>query len=110
MTLPPVIRDEFTFDKKYLGSTNDGRFFTLASWKDKYLKGYTRDLILQMDIEGSEYQVILNAPDELLSQFRILVVEFHYLQRLFDPLVFGLFSIVFRKVVEVLLCCAYSSK
>jgi hypothetical protein len=97
---PPIIRPEFTFDKKYLGSTNSERFLTLASWKEKYLKDYTGELILQMDIEGGEYQVILNASDELLRQFRIIVIEFHFLERLFDPLVFALFSSCFEKLLE----------
>jgi len=97
---PPIMRPEFKFDKKYLGATNSDRFFTLASWKEKYLKDYTGDLILQMDIEGGEYQVILNTSDELLSQFRILVIEFHSLQRLFEPLVFELFSSCFEKLLK----------
>ena len=96
----PVVRPEFTFDKKYLGSTNNDKFFTLASWKDKYLKNYAGDLLLQMDIEGGEYQVIINSPSELLNQFRIIVVEFHSLDRLFDPLIFDLFSSCFDKLLE----------
>ena len=50
---PAILRPEFIFDKKFLGSRNSSQFFTLASWKDKYLTGYTGDLILQMDIEGA---------------------------------------------------------
>jgi len=96
---PPVIRPEFTFDKKYLGSSNSEQFFTLASWKDKYLKDYGGDLILQMDVEGAEYQVILNTPEELLRQFRIIVIEFHHLQGLLDPFVFRLFSSCFEKLL-----------
>jgi hypothetical protein len=98
---PPLIRPEFTFDKKYLGSANSEQLFTLASWKDKYLKEYKGDLILQMDIEGDEYQVIINTPEELLSQFRIMVIEFHHLQKLFDPFVFGLFSSCFEKLLRL---------
>ena len=97
---PPISRPEFTFDKKFLGATDHGQFFTLASWKDKYLKDYSGDLILQMDIEGAEYQVILNTPDRLLSQFRILVIEFHSLDKLLDPFVFGLFSSCFEKILN----------
>ena len=96
---PAILRPEITFDKKYLGSTNSDQFLTLSSWKNKYLKNYEADLILQMDIEGAEYQVILNAPDELLSQFRILVIEFHHLQRLFDPFCLQLFSSCFEKLL-----------
>ena len=96
---PPIMRPEFTFDKKFLGATDNERFFTLASWKEKYLKGYAGDLILQMDIEGGEYPVILNTSDELLNQFRILVIEFHALDRLFDPFIFGLYSTCFEKLL-----------
>ena len=97
---PPISRPEFTFDKKYLGATDNEEFFTLASWKDKYLKNYSGDLILQMDIEGSEYPVIFNAPDQLLSQFRILVIEFHGLDKLLDPFTFELLSPCFNKLLE----------
>jgi hypothetical protein len=98
---PAVIRPEFTFDKKYLGSIDNEKFFTLASWKNKYLEDYSGDLLLQMDIEGGEYQVILNSSKELLDQFRVVVIEFHDLHRLFDPLVFGFFSAAFEKLLEV---------
>jgi hypothetical protein len=97
---PAILRPEFTFDRKFLGSTNSGKFLTLAAWKDQYLKDYTGDLILQMDIEGAEYQVILNTPDELLDQFRIIVIEFHSLDRLLDPLLFGIFSTCFDKLLN----------
>jgi hypothetical protein len=97
---PPTIRPELIFDKKFLGSTNNEQFLTLPTWKDKYIERHTGDLLLQMDIEGSEYAVILNTPGELLSQFRILVIEFHFLERLFDPLVFDLISSCFEKLLE----------
>ncbi|MGA8739910.1 MAG: hypothetical protein WB561_01840, partial [Terracidiphilus sp.] len=53
---PTIIRPEFTFDKKFLGSWDRDKFITLASWKDQYLKGYSGDLILQMDIESAEWE------------------------------------------------------
>jgi hypothetical protein len=98
---PPVQRPEFIFDKKFLGSTDNGKFMTLASWKDKYLRDYACDLILQIDIEGFEYQVIINTPDRLLGQFRIIVIEFHYLERIFDPVFFELLSSCFDKLLEL---------
>jgi hypothetical protein len=95
---PTKNRPEFTFDKKFLGSFDRENFFTLETWKNKYLDGYTGDLILQMDIEGSEYEVILSIPDDLLGQFRMIVIEFHGLDRLFDPFAFGLISACFEKL------------
>src|ERR1700683_662202 len=62
---PPVDRPEFTFDRKYLGASDAEPYITLASWKNKYLRDYKGDLLLQMDVEGAEYEVILGAPDDL---------------------------------------------
>lgn len=39
------------------------------------------DLILQMDVEGDEYGVLLDTPHETLRRFRIVVVEFHDVTR-----------------------------
>jgi hypothetical protein len=97
---PSVLRPELTFDKKYLGTINNKQFFTLAAWKEKYLSGYDKDLILQMDIEGAEYEVIFNTSDELLDQFRIIVIEFHFLQMLADPFAFKLLSSCFEKLLQ----------
>lgn len=98
---PPISRPEFTFDKKFLGVSDDDRNFTLSTWKDKYLKDYAGDMLLQMDIEGSEYAVILSTPDEVLDQFRIAAIEFHDMDRLFDPLTFMIFSACFEKLLRL---------
>lgn len=97
---PSSLRPEFTFDKKFLGPSNHGHFMTLASWKDKYISNYRGDLILQMDIEGGEYGVILNASDALLNQFRIMVIEFHQLDSLLDCFAFSLISSAFRAILH----------
>jgi hypothetical protein len=97
---PPVARPEFTFDKKFLGAFDQDPFFTLATWKNKYLKDYRGDMVLQMDIEGAEYEVILSTPDSLLDQFRIIVVEFHALDRLFDAFTLRLISSCFEKLLR----------
>jgi hypothetical protein len=53
-----------------------------------------------MDIEGWEYEVILNTPDSLLDQFRIMAIEFHYLDWLFDPFAFRFLSSSFEKILH----------
>ena len=97
---PPAMLKNFTFDKRYLGGNDQAPFWTLATWKDKYLKDYTGDLMLEMDIEGYEYESILSTPDALLRQFRIMVIEFHDLHRLFDYLPFVILSGCFKRILQ----------
>ncbi|HEU5406627.1 MAG TPA: hypothetical protein VFU48_02600 [Nitrospira sp.] len=97
---PAIQRPEFVFDKKFLGPSDRDPYFTLATWKNKYLKDYSTDLLLQMDIEGDEYGVILSTPDQLLNQFRILVIEFHWLDRLLDPFSLQFMAPCFDKLLD----------
>ena len=50
-----------------------------------WIKGLSLDsslqLGLQMDIEGSEWSVIRDAPRKVLRQFQFMVIEFHGLDR-----------------------------
>ncbi len=97
---PPVTKPEFTFDKKFIAANDSETSLTLASWRDKYLSKGAGDLLLQMDIEGSEYEVILSTPVEVLDNFRIMVIEFHFLEKLFDRFVFGLYRACFERILK----------
>lgn len=97
---PPVQRPEFVFDKKFLGASDRGCYMTLETWKNKYLRGYADDLILQMDIEGGEFEVLFNVSDTLLNQFRIVIIEFHAMYRLLDPFAFEIYSSCFEKLLD----------
>ena len=96
---PPQLLPQFVFDKKFVGSDDNETHMTLASWKQRYLPSYQRDLILQMDIEGSEYEVILSTPTELLRNFRIIVLELHQLDALFDPFAHSIMKACFDKLL-----------
>jgi hypothetical protein len=73
---------------------------TLESWVDKYAAD-SSDLILQMDIEGAEWEVLAGVDVETLSQFRIIVVEFHGMHKVFDRLAnFQIFEVL-SKLDEV---------
>lgn len=80
----PEKHKNLVFDKKFIDSYNSETTITFQDWKDKYLKDYNKDMIMQMDIEGYEYKILLDMPIKLLKQFRIIVIEFHFLTRLFD--------------------------
>lgn len=96
---PPVKHDFFDFEKKFLGDVNNLIFMTLESWIHQKCVD-SADMILQMDIEGAEYRVLLSTPSQVLRRFRILVIEFHDLNSLFSRGGFELIDTVFNKILE----------
>ena len=70
------------FQKKWINDFDDKYTTTLSSWINCTNYKNSQNLLLQMDIEGSEYNSLLNASDTCLKQFRIMVIEFHNLNRL----------------------------
>jgi hypothetical protein len=53
-----------------------------------------------MDIEGGEYEAIESTPADVLARFRIIVIEFHHLQRLDDRHVYKSFASATRKLLK----------
>lgn len=95
----PVKNALIDFEKKYLGPIDNEIFMTLNSWvKEKHPE--EGDLVLQMDIEGAEYGVIFDASEELLKKFRMLVIEFHGLDKLIQKAGFELINLTFIKLLK----------
>ena len=83
---PPTGCTEMSFEKKFLGTYNSDIYTTLAAWRGRHPDASNGDLLLQMDIEGGEYEVLANIDPELLRRFRMIVIEFHDLECLAQPL------------------------
>jgi hypothetical protein len=88
VTGPPIANSLIHFDQKFLGVVDDSLTTTMDTWVKTYAPP-TGDLILQMDIEGAEWPVLLNVSDETLGRFRIIVLELHSLERLLDQVGFN---------------------
>ena len=71
-----------SFEKKFLGLVDEGKFITIDDWVSRRHAGKS-DLLLQMDIEGAEYDVIRSMSLALQKRFRYMVIEFHDLHDLF---------------------------
>jgi hypothetical protein len=97
---PAEPNPNFVFEKKYVGAVADDAYMTLEQWKNATIGAYDGDLLLQMDIEGGEYETLLACPAALLAQFRIMVIEFHYLHELLNKRYFELVSRVFQKLLQ----------
>jgi hypothetical protein len=64
----------FVFDKKFVGCLSGETAMTLDEWKNATIPRYHDDLLLQMDIEGAEFEALFSVSAELLSQFRIMII------------------------------------
>lgn len=59
----------------------------------------SHDLLLQMDIEGSEYEVIHSIPQSLLKKIKVLVIEFHNLHQILNCNQIDAIGRVFQKIL-----------
>lgn len=96
--------EEYGFIKKFIGCTSDADFITLDEWIKASKVAETTDLLLQMDIEGSEYHSIINMSPTLINRFRIMVIEFHSLHYLWNPYFFDKAKTVFEKILQTHYC------
>jgi hypothetical protein len=97
---PATPHDSFSFIKKFVGATTSEQFITLNDWVQQSDIAPDVDLILQMDIEGFEYETLLSIPDDLMKRFRIIVIEFHRLHHLWGRPFFRLASAAFAKLLQ----------
>ncbi|MCP4506501.1 MAG: hypothetical protein GY826_08910, partial [Fuerstiella sp.] len=87
--------------KKFVGAASGEHVMTLDGWVAEKCPGPdSGDLILQMDIEGAEYETLLATSSETLSRFRIIVLELHKLNHLDNRLFFKCVDAALSKVLE----------
>lgn len=72
---PPINHEKFFFHKEFVSSENAYEFLKKNGDLDKY------NLLGQFDIEGSEYEMILNVDNDFFNHFSQLSIEFHYLDQ-----------------------------
>lgn len=95
---PDGMVSNMTFAPMFLGAEDHGSVMTMESWVQRVQEEGDHDLMLQMDIEGCEYEVIASMSSALLRRFRILAIEFHLLHNLWNPGFFRLVAPLFRKL------------
>ncbi|MDE2219851.1 MAG: FkbM family methyltransferase [Gammaproteobacteria bacterium] len=101
---PGLPHERFHFERKYLGVTTDDDFMTLDDWVSRAPLRADSDLMLQIDIEGFEYEVLLGASDRLMRRFRMIVAEFHLLDQFWNEAFFGLAARAFEKILQTHAC------
>lgn len=101
---PAEVNERFRFQKNMLGACNDDLFRTLPTWIDQSGVSSEGDLMLQMDIEGFEYETLIATPEEVLERFRIVVVEMHSLEQLWNAHFFRFASAAITKLLRSHAC------
>lgn len=76
---PPVQNPLFDFEKLFLGPETCPGFITLDDWVAGKAPAHG-DLLLQIDIEGAEWDVLDTVSDAVLNRFRIIALEVHDFQ------------------------------
>ncbi|MCX2837487.1 FkbM family methyltransferase [Salinimicrobium sp. MT39] len=101
----PAIQDSrFHFTKKFLGNKTRGKYVTLDKWVKDSKMANSDDLLLQMDIEGHEFVVLNSTSEKVLEKFRIIVIEFHGLHFLSDPIYYYEATKAFKKLLKNHFC------
>lgn len=85
---PPIIHENFLFNKIGWGSQDSNGFITLSTILEN--NGLDEgDLILKFDVENAEWDALLDVQPDLLKRFRIITCELHYFNKLEDISVFS---------------------
>jgi hypothetical protein len=101
---PPYECLGFDFIKKFIGYGDDS-YQTLEEWIRESRQDQSCDMLLQMDIEGSEYEVLMDTSNETLKNFRIMCIEFHGFDRLLDRDYFIYVKNIFKKLSKSFHIC-----
>jgi hypothetical protein len=96
---PAEEHELFYFIKKHIGAISNDDFLTIDKWVATSFPETESDLLLQMDVEGYEYEIILSISEALMRRFRIIVVEFHQLDMLWSKPFFRLADHTFNKIL-----------
>jgi hypothetical protein len=89
------------FLKKNLNCFNNKKNITLEDWVNKKIyNNRNNKLLLQMDIEGSEIEVLNNVSDDLLNRFKIIIIEFHHFEQIFTSVGLKIYNDLFDKILK----------
>lgn len=101
----PVQDPNFEFQQRFLGARTHGHTITLSDWVRQSVPEENAGMLLQMDIEGGEYEVLAYESAQSLSRFSTMIIEFHGVHHLFEQHFLRMFSGIFEKIYENFTIC-----
>jgi FkbM family methyltransferase len=92
------------FLSKNIGLENNEHCTTLEDWIRNNTNN-NQNLMLQMDIEGCEFETLLSTKKEILELFKIMIVEFHDFADIRTKLGLRLYNALFTKILTTHTIC-----
>ena len=86
-----------SFQKLWLSAVTSEDSISLDDWVTQASKPKD-ELVLQMDIEGAEYEALLASSSQTLNRFRIIVLELHDLRSVMSRMGLALFRSVLLRL------------
>ena len=93
----PEVQKNYNFLKKNICISDDEENIRFETWVNLNASN-SNSLIGQIDIEGGEYNLIIDTPLNVLKKFKILVIEFHNLNLISNKINCNFYLNVFKKI------------
>jgi hypothetical protein len=98
--MPARTHELFQFSKVALAPITQGSsFISLEDWVSSSGVSFS-NMLLKMDIEGAEWRVLYETPDETLARFEVVIVEFHWFESVKDLWAFGVIESVLTRLLK----------
>ena len=91
--------DGYQFTKKKISSIKKDKNISFENWVN-YKASNNKNLLGQIDIEGDEYNLILNTPNKIFKDFKLLVIEFHNVQLIRNSFIYDFYFNALSKILE----------
>jgi hypothetical protein len=89
-----------SYTDKFLSSDTYDEYISFNDWCSKLQVSSTKDYILQMDIEGGEFESILSLSEKYLNSFKIIAIELHFLDHIASKAFFSIFNAFLSKLLR----------
>ena len=94
---PDLSKKNYEFLKKNIGSYDDEETITIDTWINN---SEIHNKILQMDIEGSEYEAINSISESNLKKIQVMIIEFHHFEQVLTKMGYLVVKNVFHKILK----------
>lgn len=88
----------YNFIKKNIGFTDDEKNIRFETWVSSNTDN-NNSLIAQIDIEGGEYNLILDTPLKTFEKFKVIVIEFHNFSNISNKIIYDFYYKSINKIL-----------